>query len=346
MAIDFIGRKKKKRTAWRAIVAVGVLAAVSFLYYQYLIATPVGGQAETIPFVVEPGWGSGRISQELKNAGLISNAFVFQLFAWRAGIDSKLKDGEYFFSKSQNLMEIARLLFVGADSTKELTLRFIEGWNNAQIAEYLEAQGVATQAEFFKVVQKKASWWDAYDFLQTKPNDRDLEGYLFPDTYRVFRDASVTDIVRKMLDEFDAKLTPQLRNDIERQGLTIHELLTLASIIEKEVPHPDDRKKVADIFYKRLDAGIALQADSTVNYATGKSTPRASAADLEIDSAYNTYKHRGLPPGPIANSGLSAIEAAIYPEENPYYYFLTTPDGDVIYNVDFNGHVEDKNKYY
>ncbi len=346
MVIDFIGRKKKKRRIWKPLVMVAVLGLAGYGYYHYLITTPISNESEAQSFVVEQGWGSTRISHELKDAGLIRSALAFQMFVWRDGIDSKLKDGEYFFDRSQSLMEIARFLFAGAGSTKELTLRFIEGWNNAQIAQYLEDQGVATQAEFFEVVQKKASWWDAYDFLQTKPSDRDLEGYLFPDTYRVFRDASVTGIVRKMLDEFDAKLTPQLRNDIERQGFTVHEVLTLASIIEKEVPHPDDRKKVADIFYKRLDAGIALQADSTVNYATGNSTPRASAADLEIDSAYNTYKHRGLPPGPIANPGLSAIEAAVYPEANPYYYFLTTPDGDVIYNVDFDGHVEDKNKYY
>ena len=142
-----------------------------------------------------------------------------------------------------------------------------------------------------------------------------------------------------------SKLTAELRAEIKRQGKTIHEILTLASIIEKEVSSDKDRKLVADIFYKRLDAGVALQADSAVNYVTGKSTPRASAQDLAKESPYNTYRYRGLPPGPIASPGLSAILAAVYPTANPYWYFLTTPAGQAIYSKTFEEHVANKAKY-
>jgi len=187
---------------------------------------------------------------------------------------------------------------------------------------------------------------DEYSILASKPRNLDLEGYLFPDTYRIFRDASVTDVVKKMLGNLEAKLTPQMKKDITDSGKTIHEVLTLASIVEKEVSSDKDRKLVADIFYKRLKAGIALQADSTVNYVTGKSVSRASASDLEVESLYNTYQHRGLPPGPISNPSLSSIISAIYPTPNTYLYFLTTPSGEVIYNETFEGHVEDKNRYY
>ncbi|MCH7623546.1 MAG: endolytic transglycosylase MltG [Nitrospinae bacterium] len=215
-----------------------------------------------------------------------------------------------------------------------------------EIADYLYQLGIAQPKEFFDVIQKKADWWDNYDFLISRPRSADLEGYLFPDTYRVFRDASIKEIVQKMLDNFDNKISDELMVEIKRQGKTVHDILTLAAIIEKEVVGDKDRKIVADIFYKRLDAGMALQADSTVNYDSGASNARSSAKDLEIDSPYNTYKYRGLPPGPIANPGLSSILAAIYPETNPYWYFLTTPDGEAVYNVTFEEHVEDKNKYY
>jgi len=169
---------------------------------------------------------------------------------------------------------------------------------------------------------------------------------LFPDTYRVFRDASISDIVKKILDNFNQKLTSELRFEIKSQGKNIHQILTLASILEKEVSTDQDRKLVAGIFYKRLELGMPLQADSTVNYVTGKDSSRASAKDLEIDSPYNTYKYRGLPPGPISNPGISSILAAIYPSSNNYLYFLTTPDGQVIYNETHDQHVIDKAKYY
>jgi UPF0755 protein len=149
-----------------------------------------------------------------------------------------------------------------------------------------------------------------------------------------------------MLDNFNKKLTPELVTEINKQQKTVHEIITLASIIEKEVSNDNDRKLVADIFYKRLEKGIGLQSDATVNYVTGKSTTRPSAQDLAVDSPYNTYKYKGLPPGPISNPGISAILAAIYPTSNPYFYFLTTPDGKVIYSKAYQEHLQAKAQYY
>ena len=255
-------------------------------------------------------------------------------------------DGQYLLAQNLNIKEIAQILSRGAGVTKEITLTFIEGWNNKDIAKYLAEKGIAQPNDFYEVVQKKADWWDDYDFLLSKPRNLDLEGYLFPDTYRIFRDASIKDVVQRTLNNFDQKLTPELRNEIERQGKTIHDIITLASILEKEVSTDQDRQMVADIFYKRIEAGIALQADSTVNYATGKSVSRATAEDLKIDSPYNTYKYKGLPPGPISNPGISAIRAAIYPSRNSYWYFLTTPEGKVIYSKTFEEHKAAKAKYY
>jgi len=156
---------------------------------------------------------------------------------------------------------------------------------------------------------------------------------------------SEEDLIKKTLNNFDKKLKASTRDEISKQGKTIFEVLTLASIIEREVPNKVDKKMIADIFLKRLKVGIGLQSDATINYVTGKGLAQPSYADLEIDSPYNTYKYRGLPPGPISNPGIDSIEAVVYPTSNDYYYFLTTHEGEVIYSIDYDEHLTNKAKY-
>ncbi|MCX6786073.1 MAG: endolytic transglycosylase MltG [Candidatus Komeilibacteria bacterium] len=228
----------------------------------------------------------------------------------------------------------------------ETCLRLIEGWNNKEIAKYLAENSSIKAEDFLNLTGKDLSQFTStYDFLADKPVTADLEGYLFPDTYRVFKSATTLEIVKKMLDNFNNKLTPALRAEIKNRQQSIFETITLASIIEKEVRNPEDMKMVADIFYKRLSAGIALQSDATINYITGKGLVQPIAKDLAIDSPYNTYKYKGLTPTPIANPGINAITAAVYPKSNPYYYFLTAPDGQVIYSKTYAEHIANKKKY-
>lgn len=342
--MPFFIKKKRKKGSW--LVIAFVFFVLLLVVYQYLINKPNASQGQQTLVAIEPGKGLNEISQELKNQGLISSSWLFQFYVWREGINNRLKSGQYYLSPTLTIKEIAAALFVGPNSKQEKTLTFIEGWNNIQVAQYLESQGFGSAPDFINLVQRKQDWWDQYSVLVSRPKDRDLEGYLFPDTYRVYSDATPSEIVEKMLDNLEAKLTVDLRNEIGRQGKTIHQILTLASILEKEVSADSDRRMVADIFYKRLESKIPLQTDSTVNYVTGKSDSRASAEDLKVDSAYNTYKYKGLPPGPICNPGLAAIMAAIYPSKNSYWYFLTTPDGKVIYSKNFEEHKAAKAKYY
>lgn len=346
--INFIGKKnQKRRTIKRFAVSIIILILISWVYYLYCLNSPLAGDQLTQEFIVESGWGSSDISYRLTDAGLVRNPYVFQMYVWLHRIDSRLQPGNYFLSKSQNIKEIAWILARGAGSTKEISLTFIEGWNNQQIADYLvEREMIAQPADLFAIVQKKAVWWDDYPVLASRPKNLDLEGYLFPDTYRVFRDATIADIVQKMVATLEEKITSEMRQEISRQHKTIHEIITLASILEKEVSTQKDRRLVADIFYKRLAAGMPLQSDATVNYATGKSVTRASLDDLSVESLYNTYKYKGLPPGPICNPGFEAIEAAVYPVANEYWYFLTTPNGEVIYSKTHDEHVAAKARYY
>jgi len=337
-------RTKTVKKLLIVLILVALIGGGGYYFFNAL-NTSNGSSSETKSFTVESGWGSQKISGELAKAGLINNAYVFELYVWVKGLSSKLLPGDYKIPQNLNIPQLAAMLSHGVGTDREINLTFIEGWNDKEVANYLAGKGITTQVNFFAVIQKKADWWNQYDFLADKPSDLDLEGYLFPDTYRVYRDATVEDIVQKMLDNFGKKLTPDLRAEIKRQGRTIHEVLTLASIVEKEVSVYSDRQMVADIFYKRIKAGIGLQSDATVNYATGLSTTRPTGKDLSVDSLYNTYKYKGLPPGPICNPGLEAIKAVIYPTGNLYLYFLTTADSSVIYSRTYAEHVAAKRKY-
>jgi UPF0755 protein len=185
-----------------------------------------------------------------------------------------------------------------------------------------------------------------FSFLKDKPKNKNLEGYLFPDTYRFFTDVSGEEVILKMLSNFDNKLAPKMREDISSQGKTIFEIITMASVIEKEVRSEKDMKIVSGIFWDRIKNGQALESCATLAYILGVNKPQYSYEDTRIKSPYNTYINRGLPAGPIANPGIKAIEAAIYPEYTGYNYFLTASEtGETIFSRTYEEHLINKNKY-
>jgi UPF0755 protein len=245
---------------------------------------------------------------------------------------------------------------------EEISLTFIEGWSISEIGEYLEKQGLGSKEAFLEAEKE----FDFADFrkIAAKPKNAGLEGYVFPDTYRIFKPEAKDsnnvffDVLKKALSNFEKKVTDQMVQDAKKHGLkNLHEAVILASIVENETGRnavtsaqkqalDEERKIVAGIFYNRLSAGMALQSDATVNYATGKNLPSPTLDDLEVNSPYNTYKHRGLPPGPISNPSLSSLMAAIYPAETDYLYFLhKQPSGEPVYSKTFEEHVANKLKY-
>ena len=233
---------------------------------------------------------------------------------------------------------------------EEKTLQIIEGWRNRDIADLLVKNNLGTKEEF--VAAQKDYDTSKFSFLADKPKSTDLEGFLYPDTYRVFASSTVSEIITKMLSNFDNKLTPQMRADIASQGKTINEIITMASIIEKEAPisytksDNKDAKIISGIFWRRIKSGQALQSCATLAYVLGVDKAQYSEADTKINSPYNTYQNPGLPPGPIANPGILAIEAAIYPTPSNYNYFLTPSNSnDIIYSVTYDEHLRNKNKY-
>ncbi len=241
----------------------------------------------------------------------------------------------------------------------QVSWRAVEGWTISDIASDLEKRGLVTEKDFnaeLKVVLTDYDFLGELKDLKSKPSS--LEGYLFPDTYFIASKPTASSVVKKMMDNLEGKMTTQMRVDIAKQDRSIYGVLTLASIIEKEVGRntskvssedlqalQEERETVAGIFVNRLRINMALQSDATIGYITKKNNPQTSSADLLIDSPYNTYKYRGLPPGPISNPSLSAIKAAIYYKKTDYLYFLTMKDGTAVYAKTLDEHNINKRKY-
>lgn len=333
-----------KRIKYILIVMIGFFIC-SWVWFTYQINIKPSKDEANIIFTIEAGEGTNQISDELYQNGLIKNKLAFETYAWFWGKEDEFIAGRHNLNKTMSVRRLTKLLTTKAEP-RERDIIIIEGWNNQQIADYLEKEGVVGSVEFIEYLNKAIpDLMNDYQFLEGLDAAFGLEGYLFPDTYRIFNQASAADIIRKMLSNFEKKLTVDLQDEITRQGKTLNQVVILASVVEKEVATTEDRKIVAGIFLKRLRDNYPLQSDATVNYITGKNMLQPTYEDTKIDSPYNTYKYLGLPPGAICNPGLDSIMAVIYPNQTPYYYFLTTPDGEVIYSKTYSEHLKNKDKY-
>ena len=332
------------RTKYRAIG--GLLLVIGLLMGLFIneIYIPHPNYTGSKSVEISSGLGSRKIAEVLKKEGVIRSKWVFVMYVSSTGNSASLKPGNYVFTKKP-LSQVVDDLVRGG--TNELSITIPEGWDGNDIAEYLEEENIMSAEEFRKLIGKNGSkiFAEQFDFLKDKPSGVGVDGYLFPDTYRIFKGSGAENIVSKMLENFGKKLTPELREEITRQKKTIFEIVIMASLIEKEVATEGDRAIVSGILWRRLRIGMALQVDASVNYITDKKTPSVSKEDLLIDSPYNTYKYPGLPLGPISNPGLSAIRAAIYPKDSPYLYYLHAPDGQIIFSQTLEEHNEAKAKY-
>ncbi|MFH1207344.1 MAG: endolytic transglycosylase MltG [Patescibacteria group bacterium] len=331
------------------VLAVAFFAAViGGLFLWNEVNFPMSSTSQPATFTIAKGEGVNDIAVHLKSQGLIRNSLAFKVYAYFKRSQTKFTDGMYSVDKNMTIRDIFTLL-VSNQTTPETTITLIEGWTAKDMAEYLAAQGIVSAENFIAA----ASVHDSrsiipnmtYAFLADRPAGAALEGYLFPDTYRVFKTTTASQIVEKMLDNFGNKFTDQMKTDTANGNMSIYQIVTLASIIEKEVRTDADRKIAAGIFYDRMNQGVALQSDATVNYVTGKQALQPTADDLSVDSPYNTYKYTGLPPGPICNPSLASIMAAIYPEKTEYFYFLTKPDGTTVFSKTYEEHLQNKQKY-
>ncbi|MFZ2969565.1 MAG: endolytic transglycosylase MltG [Minisyncoccia bacterium] len=339
---------KIKVIAMSLLIFFAVLFAIgagSYFYIQKQIDSPLNENAEPEEFVIEKGEGVGQIAADLENEGLIRGAGYFQIYVWKEKLSEKIQAGKYELASSMAIPEIAQLLTGGKIKIEEVKITIPEGFLVSEIDRRLAENNLIKEGELTQFDADPKIDLSKYEFLLDKPKDAGLEGYYFPDTYIYFKDAGIEDIARKMLDNFDRKLSQDLRDEIKKQNKTIFETIILASIVEKEAGSVDDMKKIAGVFQNRLRDGWKLESDATINYIVKKGRSQATYEDLKIDSPYNTYENYGLPPAPISNPGLNAIKAVIYPEKTDCFFFLTKENGEAVYSKTFEEHSANKSKY-
>jgi|WetSurMetagenome_2_1015567.scaffolds.fasta_scaffold177505_2 UPF0755 protein len=337
------------------LVIAAVVAAIMIFSYYSDIDSPASNAGKPVKFTISSGEGVKEISRSLHKAGLIKSEFHFNLYVSRIKKGSQIQAGTYQLSPTQTIKQIVEQLTGGKVVNEEKEITIIPGWDLRDIAKYLAEQGVASTTAFRQAAGEPLKKYKSgqlpdrssdYPVLADKPKTANLEGYLFPDTYRIYKDASLSDVIAKMIGNLEAKLSQADRDAISGKNKSIYQIITLASIIEKEVRKTEDMKTVSGIFWNRLNIGQTLGSDATLSYIFEDNTAAHTIDETKSDSPYNTYRFAGLPPGPICSPSLEAIEAAIYPAKTDYYYFLTNPaNGETIYAKTLAEHNRNKAKY-
>ena len=284
-------------------------------------------------FTVESGSSLTRVSNALEAQGLIKNRSVFKYYCDFAGMGQKIQAGDYLIGKNMSMLEIAQLLTTGDGKPMTMNITVIPGWDVETIAAMLVEKGALNGADAFLALCKSGAGVEDYYFVRDALSDKDagkrkylLEGYLSPNTYEIYTSSEPLAILKKLLDQTDKVFGYVWQERAAELGISMDDALTLASLIEKEAKSADF-KNVSAVFHNRLKAGMPLQSDVTIHYLLSERRMALRNDDLAIDSPYNTYKYKGLPPGPICSPSAAAIEAALYPNEafvaEKYLYFCS-----------------------
>ena len=294
------------------------------------LVRPVDSAGTEQAFTIEFGESPQTITRRLKEQGLIRNRETMLNYLVYSGLDTTLQAGSYRLNPAMSAMQIARTL---QDPTpSEVDFRILPGWRAEEIAAALPTSGLEiTPNEFLNTISLPP---EGYPFLEELPELASLEGFLFPDTYPLAREISVSELVALLLANFDRQVDATLRQGFTNQGLTLYQAISLASIIEREAMVDEEMPVIASVFLNRLAAGMKLDSDPTVQFALGFNTSQdtwwtnpLSRTDLQVNSPYNTYLNTGLPPGPISNPGLAALKAVAFPTNTDFYYFRAACDG-------------------
>ena len=297
------------------------------LWYDGLLTQPLDPSGTEQAFTVEIGESVDTVASHLQSVGLIKDAEALRAYMIYSGIDTSMQAGEYKLSTTMSAMDIAHQL---QDATpEEVTFVILPGWRLEEIADSLATSGLPVTYDQFLSAAKTPP--TEYDFLSGASS---MEGFAYPDSYVFSRKITVDEMIHAMLRNFSAHLTLDLKNGFEKQGLSVYQAVTLASMVEREAVHEEEQPLIASVYLNRLKIGMKLDADPTVQYAIGYNflqqtwwTSPLSLLDLEVNSVYNTYKYPGLPPTPIANPSLDALHAVAFPKESTYYFFRAKCDG-------------------
>ena len=309
--------------------------AARLLLNETQLLTSHAPQGQPQPFKIELGESTYSITNRLERVGLVSDAGVLRDYLIYSGLDTTIQAGEYTLSPRFSPLEIAQAL---QDATpSEITFRILPGWRLEEIAAALPTSGLSFSPEAFLEIATRPPV--SLPLAQERPSGSSLEGFMFPDSYRLPRDIPIEDFLPIVLDDFQAKVGPDLLQGWQNQGLSLFQAVALASIVQREAIVEEEMPMIASVFANRLLAGMRLDSDPTVQYALGYDDTKdtwwknpLSLEDLQINSPYNTYQIPGLPPGPIANPSLNALRAVAFPADTPYYYFRAACDGSGRHN--------------
>lgn len=336
-----------KRNLSLTIGIVLITAAIGLSFFVQAAWLSQPSTSAPVKVVVASGDRLADVTDKLVERGILSSWFGYRVYSILDSSATRPKAGEYLIRPGTSYRAIARMLARGPER-EEISLTLIEGKILDDEAVLLASYDVNPQ-EFWGLAGKSKNALpfsrqlvQDYPFLGDAPTGSSLEGYLYPDTYRVWKDQLPAGLVQKQLDEFAKKVVEPYENERRASGMSWHEAITLASIVEAEVRGEEDRRIVAGVFLTRLREKMRLQTDATLNYALDSGRSRATAKDLTTDTPYNTYLYAGLPPGPIGNPSLQSIRSVLDPKTTDYRYFLTDKDGNVLYAKSYDEHLANK----
>ncbi len=324
-------------------IAGGVVIALALLLWighECWWATPKAGEPITVPIATLEAKNMARL---LDDVGIIDSPLLFRAYLRLDERRLSLHQGNFLLRRGMSFDDILAEL-TAVQTRKEVQVRVIEGWSLKQIAEAVEAAGGNKEAFFRSAGQMangasfSSTWREKFVFLRELPKNRSLEGYLFPDTYRLWQDELPNSLIEKQLEVFEQRVGKRVVGSESAPLKTLDEVIILASIVEKEVHGEADRRRVAGVFLTRLREGMMLQSDATIQYVTGSGRARSNAQDLALNSPFNTYQVKGLPPAPIGQPSLSSILAVLSPDVRGERYFLTDEAGTVYYARTFEQH--------
>lgn len=328
------------------VIVILIIGGLFYLknYYDNQMLPVAKTDIKVINVEIPQGSSTTKIAQILYDNGLIRDELVFRINAKLLGMDGNLKAGKYTLSNGLTPEEILQALQKGGITRATTKFTIPEGYELDEIADRLSSMGLVDADKFIDLTSTPDNFVSEYPFLDMVPQDLNLEGYLYPDTYEVYVDSTEEEIIKKMLDKFKEVYDELIKGKTDELGITFNELITLASIIEREAMIDEERPIVSGVFYNRLKISMPLQSCATVQYVLGERKAVLSTKDTQIDSIYNTYIHQGLPPGPIASPGYESIKAAVNPDEVDYLYFVANGDGSHTFSRTYREHINAKNR--
>lgn len=340
-------KRRNRKKILSFIVVLGVIILAGYMIFAVYLNN--GSKAlnpdseEYVSVVIPSGTGTAGIGDILQDNNLIDSINVFRFQSKLKGYDGKFKAGEYRLSQNMSMVDMMKIIVSGNAATMRFTIP--EGYDIKKTISKLSSEKLVNVEIFAQEIEIGQF---NYKFLKDAPSGPNrLEGYLFPETYEIFTTSDEHDIINRMLEQFDRVFTEEYYQRAEELDMDINEVLTIASLIERETQVDNERAIVSSVIRNRLAAGMPLQIDATVQYALGEQKDRLTYEDLKIDSPYNTYRINGLPPGPICSPGAESIKAALYPADTNYLYYVLKPELNGTHNfaVTYDEFIRYKNQY-